>query len=207
MITVATNFSVVYESEDYINPIGNINDNNTNIGLISEIENYFKDERSIKVLDLGCAGGQFAIDSHYRQKVSLGVGIDGVDHALKRGFGNWRTHYNKNLFLANVGEEFQVLDDVERVKFDFISSWELIEHIFPEKLDNYFENINRHLADNGLFIGSISTHQCPHHPSAFLEPFWIKKFAKHKLTYEPYDFSEKLRICGGSYYFFSKKIK
>jgi|694.fasta_scaffold38412_4 cyclopropane fatty-acyl-phospholipid synthase-like methyltransferase len=209
MIKIETKKQIVYESFDYTNPIGNVADNHTNAGLIEEIEKYFNKTEGLHILDIGCAGGQFIVDCF--TKGHSAYGIDGVDHVLTNeaaaGHHNWKSYYNKNFFLADAGEPYTISDEEVIVKFDCISTWENIEHIFPNNLNNYFTNVSNHLSDAGIFIGSISTHEHDHHPSAFPYEFWEDKFKENGLTFEPYCFNNKLRECGGSLYFTSKKIK
>jgi len=209
MIKIETKKQIVYESFDYTNPIGNVADNHTNAGLIEEIEKYFNKTEGLHILDIGCAGGQFIVDCF--TKGHGAYGIDGVDHVLTNeaavGHHNWKSYYNKNFFLADAGEPYTISDEEVIVKFDCISTWENIEHIFPNNLNNYFTNVSNHLSDYGIFIGSISTHEHEHHPSAFPYEFWEDKFKENGLTFEPYCFNNKLRDCGGSIYFTSKKIK
>ena len=58
---IKTEFPGAFNSPDHLMPVGSIRDNYTNISLINEVLKYFNNS-NIKVLDLGCAGGQFISD-------------------------------------------------------------------------------------------------------------------------------------------------
>lgn len=45
------------------------------------------------------------------------------------------------------------------MKFDVITSWEVMEHIKQEDVPQVLDNIKKHLKDSGLFIGSIDVRE------------------------------------------------
>jgi len=42
------------------------------------------------------------------------------------------------------------------VSFELITSWEVIEHIHPDDLDAFWQNITKHMHKDSIFCGSIS---------------------------------------------------
>lgn len=208
---IKTNKQLVTESQDYINPIGNTGDNHASPDLLIEVENYFG--RKLDLMDLGCAGGQFVVDANVAG--NLAVGVDGVDHVLNNsqtaGYHNWSQFYDKYFFLADMGQHFELQDDNDVLhKFDLISAWEVVEHIFPENMDNFLTNVKNHLKEGGLFIGSISGYVHQWHPSASLDrDMWTNKFEKNGLTFEHYKFENVLRrdILDGSSILFFARLK
>jgi len=154
MITLKTTKDVAYDSPDHLCPIGTINDNFSSIGLIGEITEYFNN-RQITVLDLGCAGGQFVAD--FIGQGDIAVGLEGSSHALTgTGKKNWKKYYNKNLFLCDITEDYQLYDDGVPMLFDVIHSEEVFEHISPEDVDSLLLNIFKHLKEGGIGIFGIS---------------------------------------------------
>ena len=46
----------------------------------------------------------------------------------------------------------------ERVIFDVITAWELLEHFYENELEIFFNNVYEHLSDDGVFIGSAANY-------------------------------------------------
>ena len=157
MITLETNHPVAIESPDHIFPWGTMRDNSTNEGFINEILAYnkIKGKETINFLDLGCSGGQLVIDILNRGNRS--IGLEGSDYSVKHKRANWPEYHNKNLFTCDVTKEYKLFENKERILFDTITGWEVIEHIHPNDLENFFKHINDNLYSGGFFCGSIST--------------------------------------------------
>lgn len=148
VITLETNFCGALDSPDHLCPHGCVRDNFSSFGLISEVKNYFNNEQII-MIDLGCAGGQLVTD--FISNGDIGVGLEGSSHTLD-GIGkeNWKNFYNKNLFLCDISEDYQLYLNGEPLLADFIHSEEVFEHISEEKLDVLLKNIRKHLKPNGI---------------------------------------------------------
>ena len=155
MIRLETNYPVAIESPDHIVPVGTVDDNTTDIDYINAVKNYF-DNKQIRVLDLGCAGGQLISD--FISRGDVGVGLEGSTNARERGAGkhNWDQHGDKNLFTVDLSKPYQLYEDDKKMQFDFITTWEVVEHIAEEDLKTFFEQINNHLKDDGVFCCSVS---------------------------------------------------
>lgn len=189
MITVKTSKSIASDSLDHLYPFGVVRDNNSNINYIKEVKTYFNNEK-INVLDLGCAGGQIVVD-HYLLG-DLSVGLEGSSNVF-RGVGktNWDILFNKNLFLCDVTEPFDIEFENQPIKFDYIQMWEVLEHIPEDKLSALFANIKKHIKQNGLFSGSVATHVCPSgtHVSIFPKTKWIELFKENGFSMDEYKFT------------------
>lgn len=204
MIKIKTDFPVAFDSYDHIRPHGTANDNYTNLQYIEEIENYFKG-RQIAYLDLGCAGGQLAID--FLNRGHLSVGLEGSDYSLQRKRANWAVHTNTALFTCDISRPFEVLDDNdERILFDCISANEVLEHIPNERLNALMQNIYNHLADGGIFVGSVATTVEPWHVSVFSKEYWYNEIFEPLFFVEEYPFKNKVRSSEStSFYVMLKK--
>jgi SAM-dependent methyltransferase len=173
-VTLDTNYPVAVDSPDHTHPWGTKHDNSTNKAFIDDVLRYF--DRPIRMLDLGCSGGQLAVD--FNKRGSLGVGLEGSDYSLAHERPNWVEFHDKRLFTCDISQTFQIYIDGEPAKFDCITAWEVTEHIHPDLLFKYFENIHRHLAPGGVFIGSVAmflddTRHGPQvHQSVFSEKIW-----------------------------------
>tara|TARA_R100000700_G_scaffold40089_1_gene54706 strand:- start:28986 stop:29732 length:747 start_codon:yes stop_codon:yes gene_type:complete len=199
-------------------------DNHTDRDLIEESLSRFTKEK-INCLDLGCAAGQLILDFHKRSETNVCIGLDGSCGVYKHQ--NWLIEENRQVLRhANLVENFSILDETNnKIKFDVITCWEVIEHFNEKDLDIFFKNVSEHLSEDGLFFGSIALfpdvrdengfHQdCPEynadskqfllHKTVFdsKEP-WDEILSKY-FTVKDYDFKTKLRNHDNSYYFMCK---
>jgi 2-polyprenyl-3-methyl-5-hydroxy-6-metoxy-1,4-benzoquinol methylase len=135
-------------------------DNSTNTLFIDEILEFCKTNYNIdkiKFMDLGCSGGQLAVDFHERGHI--GIGLEGSDYSVKHQRANWPKYHNEILFTCDVTKPYSLYENEEQIKFNVITAWEVIEHIRPEDLNNLFTYISNNLEDGGIFVGSISTNE------------------------------------------------
>ncbi len=144
------------ESVDHILPKGTIRDNTRWPRLGVWAEEQFG--RKVRFLDLGCAGGGLVYDM-----LSLGhdaIGVEGSDLSAHYTRAEWGT-IRERLFVADITKDFDLQDTESegRVLFDFITAWEVLEHIPEEKIDGLFANIIRHLAVGGIFAASVATYE------------------------------------------------
>ena len=155
LITLETENPVAIDSPDHIAPAaGTIVDNRTNVDYVNAVKNYF--DGPFKVLDMGCAGAQMIAD--YIEEGYVAVGLEGSTHVLTgAGSHNWDKYHNKNLFNVDLSKPFQLKEDGEDMKFDFIHSWDVIEHIHPDDLGVWFDNVKNHLTDDGVFCCVLAT--------------------------------------------------
>jgi 2-polyprenyl-3-methyl-5-hydroxy-6-metoxy-1,4-benzoquinol methylase len=159
-ITLKTDHSIAYDSPDHIFPWGTMRDNSTNTLFIDEILEFCKTNYNIdkiKFMDLGCSGGQLAVDFHERGHI--GIGLEGSDYSVKHQRANWPKYHNEILFTCDVTKPYSLYENEEQIKFNVITAWEVIEHIRPEDLNNLFTYISNNLEDGGIFVGSISTNE------------------------------------------------
>lgn len=208
MTRIISNHRVAYESADHQIPYGTARDNNTNTGYIEEVEKLFNNAK-IHYMDLGCAGGQLAVDFHTRGHVS--VGLEGSDFGLKNHFANWPQYNESVLFTCDISKPFQLMENENPMLFDCISSWEFMEHISSQDLDQVFTNVITHLKPDGVFLGSTSYRvQEPYHQTVMKELEWREKYYDRYFgSIEKYPFTNKVREpkLGMSFYYFLKNPK
>jgi SAM-dependent methyltransferase len=209
MISVITKHSIAYESPDHILPWGTMRDNSTSAEFIAELESYFFNQ-PIKMMDLGCSGGQLVVDFHNRGH--LAVGLEGSDYSVKHQRANWPEWHNKILFTCDVTKEYQVTNNNEPFKAQLITAWEVVEHIHPNDLQMFFNQIAKHLAPNGIFLASVSTKAdvidgVVLHQSVFNEDTWFNEiltdegaFRGSNLECLRYPFKYAVRADGGSFH-------
>ena len=217
-LTVKTDHPVAYESPDHIMPWGTKRDNSTNLDFIREVlqeylEHFLDVKNNPNVLDLGCSGGQMVMDfvNHH----CLAVGLEGSDYSVVHQRANWPEYYNKHLFTADVTKPYSVYNRDERVYFDLITAWELVEHIAPTDIEVLLEQISDNLKPGGKFIASVSTRPdviegVVLHQSVFPKEQWLNTILpplceKYNLEIHEYPYKHKVRQDGGSFHIMLKK--
>lgn len=208
---VITDYPIAIDSPDHLYPWGTAYDNHTNLGFIAEVENYFTNKEKINFLDIGCSGGQLAVD--FCERGHLSVGIEGSNYSVVNERANWPEYHNKNLFTCDASKPYKIVDDNnEKIIFDCISSWEVIEHISPDDLGIFFKNIYDHMSEESIFVGGISLisdcHTCNGryetpvelHQSVFPKEYWIDVILSKLFNVEEYPFSNKVRDEDSSFY-------
>jgi len=124
-ISVETDYPHPVTSPDYQNPAGSIEDNSTCPYFIWELDTFFLGH-PYRLLDFGCAGGQFVVDINNKGYPWTAVGIEGgnihgmdvdFDKELKtsagtlsraRGYKNWKEYKGKCLFNADLSKPFEI---------------------------------------------------------------------------------------------------
>jgi len=214
-IKLKTDNPIAYESPDHLMPWGTMRDNSTNSNFIEEIQDFFKlnyDLDKIKFMDLGCSGGQLVVDFH--NKGNLAVGLEGSDYSVKHQRANWPEYHDKILFTCDVTKPYELYKDDQKILFNLITAWEVIEHIHPDDLKMFFQYINDNLEENGIFVGSISTNDdvingYVLHQSVFSEIKWYEKFPEvlenTSLKLYAYPFKEVVRGDYGSFHVLLRK--
>jgi len=167
-IKIKTDFPDAINSPDYIAPLGARENNTSNPEFISEIiriaENI-KTSEKFSYLDLGCAGGQAAIDLYNLGHLSCGVEGSNLDIILiginremtiNQVGSNWRKYKDSCLFKADITKAFEMLNENDELqKFDIVAAWDVMEHPREEDIPNVIENIKKHMHKNSLFIAII----------------------------------------------------
>lgn len=132
----------------------------TDIGFIEEVIERFPlgEDEKINWLDLGCAGGKLILDISNHKKTDICVGLDGSVGVYKQE--SWSSGANKDILKnADLSKKFSIeYVDGNKVIFDVITAWELVEHFYENELEIFFNNVYNHLSDEGVFIGSAANY-------------------------------------------------
>lgn len=218
-IIVDTKHPLAMDSNDHLYPLGTRNDNYSKLEFILDIEKAFA-SRPLHFMDLGCAGGRLVRDVVNRGHI--GVGLEGSDFNAKAGRAEWPALYLKNIFSCDVSRDYTVLlkeSDGEPNLFecDVISAWEVIEHIFTDRLPSFFENIRKHLKIGGHFYGGVcqagsQIGPLVYHNSVFPKDHWKTQILNHLYGLELADYPYPPQNAvhyepNNSFYFMLKRIK
>jgi SAM-dependent methyltransferase len=186
-VRLVTEFPVAYESLDHQVPWGTSRDNGQNPVFNAKLYRLFSAlKRPLRVLDLGCSGGGFIRDCN--NDGCLGVGIEGSDYSKNMKRAAWAYLGDAFLFTADISRPFRVTDgeDGNTIKFDVITSWEVLEHLEEHQISGVVENIKSHLLEDGIFVGSISyvsdfVNEVELHRTIKAENWWLSLFKDHGL--------------------------
>jgi len=151
-------YSVAFESPDHIAPKGTAVNNSTNkkfvLHMDARLRHEFGEQAALRMMDLGCAGGQTVAD--FMTLCWQGVGLEGSDFSLKHRRANWAQLANTHLFTCDITKPYQVKLDAQPATFHLITAWEVMEHIATPDLPQVFDNIVNHLEPGGYFIASTT---------------------------------------------------
>lgn len=209
---ILTEHSFALNSPDYYSPTDFREYKTTRSQrFVCKVEQIFQ-KKPVKHIDLGCGRGGITLDFLLRKNIS--VGLDGTDVFSTAFEREWDILGGKNLFTADVCEEFKIFYKEKKGKeepfqADIITAFELLEHLPEEKLSRFFKNIADHLTANGLFVCSISygsymINGIEHHICRHPKDWWISKMGEcgfvpvENNPFHPYDFP---RGCDHNYDF------
>jgi SAM-dependent methyltransferase len=149
---------VAFESPDHLAPKGTAVNNSTNkkfvLHIDAKLRREFGEQAALRMMDLGCAGGQTVAD--FMTLRWQGVGLEGSDFSLKHRRANWAQLANTHLFTCDITKPYQMKLDGRPATFHLITAWEVMEHIATPDLPQVFDNIVNHLEPGGYFIASTT---------------------------------------------------
>ena len=184
-IELKTDFPVAFQSPDHIVPWGTKNDNTRGLPYCLALERHFK--RPLRAMDMGCAGGGIVFD--FLARGHQAIGLEGSDFSQKHQRAEWKT-IGDYLYTCDIAKPFSLIDKEtqQTAKFDAICMWEVLEHINEQEIAQLFANIRAHLADDGLFVGSIGlqpdiVNGVNYHVTVKPQEWWREQFAAHGLPY------------------------
>ena len=176
---------VASASPDHLLPWGTKRDNSVNRRFNDKLYKlYPKYGEQLRILDMGCSGGGF-VKSCFDDGC-LAVGLEGSDFSKRLGRAEWRT-IPEFLFTCDITKPFDLTitagEKSERLLFDVVTSWEVMEHIAEPDLAVVAANVQRHLAPSGLWIMSVSPneeviHGTRLHQTVQPKGWWIGHFAR-----------------------------
>jgi cyclopropane fatty-acyl-phospholipid synthase-like methyltransferase len=186
-IDIVTNFPIAYESFDHIQPHGTANDNLHNPRWVNKMIERFGPD--MKYCDLGTSGGGLVKD--FLDRGVLAVGVDGSDYSKRHQRAEWAT-IPDYLFTGNIAKPWSFIvpsnsdgQAFTEVKFDLITSFDVLEHINEDEIPDVIKWINRNLKVDGYTLHSIAEFPDPgYHVTLYPADWWIRQFEKHGFVRE-----------------------
>jgi len=185
-----------------------------NLEYVKSVYNIIK-YKPLSLLDLGCGPGSFI--EPFIEDGNIVLGLDGFYVNRKYGVGPWGKYPN-NFFNCDIGQPFKICyDKYGRInncspsyQFDIITTFEFMEHLYYNQLEQVFANINIHLKKNGIIIAGISFNQQSGHFILEDKQWWINKFLEYDLIEDKISNQIMLnnyqKFYNTSHYFCFKKI-
>ncbi len=201
-INLTTQHPICEDSNDHLFPESTAEGTGRHPRFVNTCEQHF--QHPIDYLDIGCGGGGlvFEFASHGHQA----IGIDGSNHCKKGNIGFWPI-LSENFFTCDATQPFTLKNNNNAQTFHVVTMYEALEHIPESSLDGLFENIHRHLDDNGFFLGSVSLLEyrdgdVVYHVTLQPKTWWEEVFARNGLKFtddHPFDFLDHYRGVGRGY--------
>lgn len=194
MIKFITNSPLPTYSKDFIEPKGAAHDNNGSTFFVESIEKLYK--RSIDFLDLGCAGGALVNDMYKARHNAYG--IEGSEYQKKEKKNSWGI-IPERLYNADITEPFGFFDyddsgQSQRILFDVISAWDVLEHLEEDRLPGLVSNIKTNLKQDGIFVCGIAEFEDEgYHVTLHNEEWWVKFFEDRGMKFVTRQFDEVAR--------------
>lgn len=185
-IVCQTNKPVATDSPDHIAPHGAKQDNSRNPLFNKKLYKLLNAAR-VSVLDLGCSGGAFVKDC--LDDGHLAIGLEGSDYCQRSARGAWPA-IPEHLFTCDVTQEFSLVPAHGKssadslLRFDAVTSWELMEHVAEPQLEAVCSNVRRHLKPGGIWIMSVADFEdvvrdVVYHQTVHGKEWWLELFAAH----------------------------
>jgi 2-polyprenyl-3-methyl-5-hydroxy-6-metoxy-1,4-benzoquinol methylase len=151
VISIRTDYPIAADSLDHLHPCGTARDNSRHREWNRRLYQLIP-AGSVRLLDLGCAGG--GLVRSILHDGGLAVGVEGSDFSRVHGRAEWPI-IPDNLFTADITRPFELHRDGAPLAFDVITAWDVLEHIEEAGLAGVLANVRDDLEEGGFFTGSI----------------------------------------------------
>ena len=162
---------------------------------------------TFSLLDIGCGNGLFVQD--VIDSGNLGVGLDGC-HFYQDYPGFLWKRYPGHGCILDATKPYEILMDEIPLPFDFITSWEHLEHILEDQVHGWLTNILKHSYCGTKYIFSISYRKTGSHFLIKDKEWWTKLFEEYGLvnddSFAATVAKNYVRDCNDSYYFHLRNV-
>ncbi len=156
----------------------------SNSGLAGVIASFaYANYKNASVLDLGCGPAHlFPLLTGY----GMGnyVGIDG-NPLILQFIPHVKEHANQ-FHILNLNEEIRLFEGTEPLKLDIICSFEVLEHIEEDRIDNLIRTIRNHMHPKSVaFCTASLQEQIDIHVLIRNRDWWLERFSRFGLHPHP----------------------
>ncbi|BCL35890.1 class I SAM-dependent methyltransferase [Nostoc sp. MS1] len=160
----------------------------SNVGLAGIIASFgYANYSKPSILELGCGPAHLHFFLN-RYGINNYVGIDGHPDFIK--FNPYLINDKEKFLLLNLQQEIKLCAPNE-LKFDIIMSFEVLEHIKEEMIDNFIKTIKNHMHSKSVVFCTASLQVFDVHILVRPRDWWLDKFAKFGL----FPIKNELYIC------------
>jgi SAM-dependent methyltransferase len=142
---------------------------------VSEIARTHLGAMGFSTLELGCGWGGFRVLLEaFGSTAYLGIDANPLP-------------FSHSPFMVEAPASYRLLNLQEKIdfgtKFDIVCSFEVLEHIREDRLDNLLATISTHLAPRSLFIGTAATTDYTDvHVTVRPRSWWLERFQTHGMV-------------------------
>jgi SAM-dependent methyltransferase len=142
---------------------------------VSDIARSHCGTTGFTALELGCGWGGFRVLlQSFGSTIYLGIDANPLP-------------FSYSPFMLEAPASYRLLNLQEKIdfgrKFDIVCSFEVLEHIGEDQLDNILETISSHLSPASLFIGTAAlTDYTDVHVTVHPRGWWLDRFGAHGLV-------------------------
>jgi 2-polyprenyl-3-methyl-5-hydroxy-6-metoxy-1,4-benzoquinol methylase len=190
------------EHEIYISvpQAGNWGETHVNQNYNNEV--YSKIPQNGFILDIGCGGGGFVEQCVQDGYKAVGIEI-GKGYEKTESF-SWRT-IPENLFIRDFGQPLKITYNNKPVKFDFIHSWDVFEHIRESDIPQVCKNMRNHCHEDTILVHKIAIWRGYSHRTAYDENWWWNHFNNIGFIKHDQQFHHALRERDGLMFYMKVK--
>jgi 2-polyprenyl-3-methyl-5-hydroxy-6-metoxy-1,4-benzoquinol methylase len=125
-------------------------------------------------LELGC-GASHLFGFLHSYGINNYIGIDGNPYFID--FNPYLKGYEEHFMIQNLQEEIKLQSlDGQNILFDVILSFEVMEHIREDKIDNLLKTILNHMHQKSILICTASLQELDVHILVRERKWWLKLF-------------------------------
>lgn len=154
--------------------------NHTNQKLL-DIFYQLNNKQKYSLLDIGCGTGKFVADCIVSGHIA--IGIDMCSYYKKNPNHLW-SDFPNNAFIIDACKPYEVYKDDQPFKFYFITSWEHLEHINCNEVENWIQNLKTNSHEKTKFVFSASIRPDNGHLCIQSHKWWTEKFSKIGLKHD-----------------------
>jgi 2-polyprenyl-3-methyl-5-hydroxy-6-metoxy-1,4-benzoquinol methylase len=161
----------------------------SNVALAGIIASYgYANFPDPSILELGC-GPAHLLFFFKRYGINNYIGIDGHPSFIE--FNPYLSNEKNKFLILNLQEEINLCVNEESLKFDIILSFEVLEHIGENMINNFIQTMKNHMHSKSVVLCTASLQIFDVHVLVRERNWWLDKFSQFGLS----PIKDELYIC------------